>query len=220
MNKDFTRNKLIECPEPGILFTRDNAIWAYRALKAARENGQSVPEQDELCGELAGILFPDWATTDREKILARFAPPGPSPRPDNALSPRQVSDEIPGEDSTDDPDDPDPAFDPEAAALLPALGKLMNPARPEGALFYDRDQVAYVVRQVSPEDRQGTWGAVRVLTSFGRLRGWTLGSEHEIRHDQTFRPLGRWVVTGIRNYKTGWQAGEIPDRPLRQWVFK
>jgi hypothetical protein len=137
MNKDFTRNKLIECPEPGILFTRDNAIWAYRALKAARENGQSVPEQDELCGELAGILFPDWATTDREKILARFAPPGPSPRPDNALSPRQVSDEIPGEDSTDDPDDPDPAFDPEAAALLPALGKLMNPARPEGALFYD-----------------------------------------------------------------------------------
>jgi hypothetical protein len=54
----ITPNKLIECPEPGILFTRDNAMWAYHALKAARDSGQSIPEQDELCDELAGILFP------------------------------------------------------------------------------------------------------------------------------------------------------------------
>ncbi len=54
----FTPNKLIECPEPGILFTRDNAAWAYHALKAVRDSGKSIPEQDELCDELAGVLFP------------------------------------------------------------------------------------------------------------------------------------------------------------------
>ena len=52
------RNELIECPEPGILFTRDNAMWAYHALKAVQVSGQSIPEQDELCNELAAILFP------------------------------------------------------------------------------------------------------------------------------------------------------------------
>ena len=51
-------NKLIECPEPGILFTRANAAWAWYALKAARDSGQSIPEQDELCDELVGLLFP------------------------------------------------------------------------------------------------------------------------------------------------------------------
>lgn len=58
MSRGFTPNKLIECPEPGILFTRSNAAWAYHALKAVRDNGQSISEQDELCDELAGILFP------------------------------------------------------------------------------------------------------------------------------------------------------------------
>jgi hypothetical protein len=53
----FVPNKLIECPEPGILFTRANAMWAYHALKAVKDSGQSIPEQDELCGELASILF-------------------------------------------------------------------------------------------------------------------------------------------------------------------
>jgi hypothetical protein len=51
-------NKLIQCPEPGILFTRANARLAYYALKDAREAGLSIPEQDELCDELAAILFP------------------------------------------------------------------------------------------------------------------------------------------------------------------
>jgi hypothetical protein len=58
MTTTFTRNRLVECPEPGILFTRDNAAWAYHALKAARDAGTSVPEQDELCDELASLLFP------------------------------------------------------------------------------------------------------------------------------------------------------------------
>ncbi len=54
----YIRNKLVECPEPGILFTRDNAMWAYHALKGVKASGQSIPEQDELCNELRDILFP------------------------------------------------------------------------------------------------------------------------------------------------------------------
>jgi hypothetical protein len=52
------RNQLTEIPEPGILFTRDNAVWAYHALRILREDGKSVPEQDELCDELAAVLWP------------------------------------------------------------------------------------------------------------------------------------------------------------------
>ena len=55
-------NKLIECPEPGILFTRDNAMLAYHALRYAQRSGRSVPEQDDLCGELEAILFPGHQT--------------------------------------------------------------------------------------------------------------------------------------------------------------
>jgi len=51
-------NALVEVPEPGILFTRDNATWAYHALKAVRDAGQSIPEQDELLDELQRILWP------------------------------------------------------------------------------------------------------------------------------------------------------------------
>jgi len=59
---DRPRNQLVEVPEPGILFTRDNAAWAYHALKAVREAGRSIPEQDELCDELRRILFGEQAT--------------------------------------------------------------------------------------------------------------------------------------------------------------
>lgn len=120
--------------------------------------------------------------------------------------------EIPGESDASERDDWD-AANWDAAALLPT-GKTMNPARPEDATYYDKRQVAYIV--TGP----GRTGLIRVLTSFGELNGWTLDSEHEIRHDQTARDLGRYRVTGIRNYTTGQQAGEIPDRPVRHWVFK
>jgi hypothetical protein len=126
---------------------------------------------------------------------------------------------VPYEDSTIYDGGDDEPWDNSASSLLPT-GALMNPAHPEGAVYYDEHQVAYIVRQLSPGDPAGTHGPVRVLTSYGRLRGWTLDTEHAIRHDQSGRSLGLWLITGIRNHKTGWQAGEIPDRPLRQWVFK
>lgn len=201
MDRNFAPNKLIECPEPGILFTRSNAAWAYHALKAVRESGRSIPEQDELCDELAGILFPEAAVVPADRNV-----PAAISYPD-WMVPHE-------EDTLHDGDDDEP-WDDHAWSLLPT-GETMNPVRPQDATYYDRNQVAHIVTGVSSD----CFGVVRVLTSFGRLRGWNLHTIHAIRHDQSCRSLGRWRVTGIRNYKTGWRAGEIPDRPVRHWVFK
>lgn len=62
------RNKLIELPEPGILFTHDNARWAYHALKDIRARAISVPEQDELCDELRDILWPEEVSESDDNV--------------------------------------------------------------------------------------------------------------------------------------------------------
>lgn len=64
-------NRLTVIPEPGILLTRDNARFAYYALKAVREAGQSLPEQDELCDELAALLFPAPASPEPDSLPSR-----------------------------------------------------------------------------------------------------------------------------------------------------
>ena len=51
-------NEIVQCPEPGFLFTRDNALWSYYALKELQAAGKSIPEQDSLLAELRGALFP------------------------------------------------------------------------------------------------------------------------------------------------------------------
>lgn len=51
-------NRLAVVPEPGILFTRDNATLAYHALGMAHDSGQAIPEQEELYRELGALLFP------------------------------------------------------------------------------------------------------------------------------------------------------------------
>jgi hypothetical protein len=138
-----------------------------------------------------------------------------SPDEDESRDPGPL---IPGEVSGWRDGNDDEPFDYDASALLPT-GQLMNPAHPEGARYYDRGQVAYVVTGPAGSPLPG----VRVLTSFGVLVGWDLGSEHAIRHDQSCLPLGTWRVTGIRDYSAGAliaPLGTIPDRPLRHWVFK
>jgi hypothetical protein len=118
---------------------------------------------------------------------------------------------VPGEEYENDHDEDDE--DPDAESLLPT-NETMNPARPEDAVYFDRNQVAYVVAL------EGNPSVLRVLTSFGSLRGWDIGSVHTIRHDQTWHPLGTWRVAGIRNHRSGNVIGSIPSRPLRHWVFK
>jgi hypothetical protein len=54
----MARNELVTLPEPGILFTRDNAMWVYHALKFLQTQGKTIPEQDELLAELQEALWP------------------------------------------------------------------------------------------------------------------------------------------------------------------
>jgi hypothetical protein len=108
-------------------------------------------------------------------------------------------------------------------ALLPT-GATINPAAPQGAEYYDKDQVAYIVRKVGrstgavlPEAN-----ALRVLTSYGNLGGaWMVGTRHNAQHDQTGRDLGRFEVVGVVTFADPAAAtGEIPGRKVKHWVFK
>ena len=109
------------------------------------------------------------------------------------------------------------------AALLPT-GTFMNPSQPESAEYYDREQVAYIVKQIRESDGSLLPPGplkLRVLTSFGLLgEHWARGTTHFIEHDQTQRPLGQFEVIGIRDYKLGVRTGLVPDRKLPHWVFK
>jgi hypothetical protein len=154
------------------------------------------------------LFLTDIASVQRTYTL-RLSVLDPGPAGTAALSPDAADALVPGEADGDDGSDHPESRD--CASLLPT-GELMNPACPEEARYYDIDQVAYVVTNSA--------GQVRVLTSFGTLPGWDTGTGHAIRHDQTWYPLGTWRVTGISNYRTRLVLGEIPDRPLRHWVFK
>jgi hypothetical protein len=54
------RNKLIQVPGPGILFSADDAHWACNALTILVEAGKAIPEQVELRDELRDLLWPGW----------------------------------------------------------------------------------------------------------------------------------------------------------------
>jgi hypothetical protein len=105
-----------------------------------------------------------------------------------------------------------------SSALLPTQTR-MNPASPETADYYEKDQFAYVVEKLDWAGQPSK--TYRVLTSFGDLgEAWKIGTSHEIHHDQTFRNLGFFKVVGTHDYKTGTKAGEVPDKKLAHWVFK
>jgi hypothetical protein len=98
-------------------------------------------------------------------------------------------------------------------ALQPT-GTWMNVSTPETAEYYDRDQVAYVVRSTVGVN-------CRILTSFGALGdSWFVGTKHDIAHDQTNEYLGKFEVVGIVNFASGATVGEIPTRSWPHWVFK
>ncbi len=101
------------------------------------------------------------------------------------------------------------------ASVLPT-GESINPRYPQMATYYDVDQVAYVMFKTLDERTRPT----RVLTSFGALDGWTLGTEHDLFHDQTGAQLGRYRVVGVHHFGSGEKAGDVPDRKIKHSVFK
>lgn len=88
----------------------------------------------------------------------------------------------------------------------------MNPAHPETAEFYDRDQVAYVLKRES--------GRLLVATSFGPLDQLETGRAYGFHHDQSGRFIGNLLVVGTADFSTGETTGEVPDRAIRHFVFK
>jgi hypothetical protein len=97
--------------------------------------------------------------------------------------------------------------------VLPTKTK-MNPRDPSGAEFYDGDQVAYVMKRTDD-------GVYRLVTSFGRLKAWGVGTVHKLTHDQTGGKFGDFIVEGVANFKTPSQnRGEIPNKKLAHWVVK
>jgi hypothetical protein len=101
----------------------------------------------------------------------------------------------------------------EMAAILNTR-TAMNPRTPKGADYYDERQVAYVVRGYNGRN------ANKVITSFGRLTGWEVGTTHELVGDQSGRSLGTCVVEAIFTFATGEMEGYTDNRKLAHWVFK
>ncbi len=102
----------------------------------------------------------------------------------------------------------------EAPYILPT-GERMNPTRPETATYYDKKQVAFILRPIDGKR------ATRVFTSYGGLGvEWAIGTEHLCRHDQTRAILGEFVVVGVADYRTNTRVGDVPDRKLAHSVFK
>ena len=102
-----------------------------------------------------------------------------------------------------------------AVSVLPT-GESMNPRFPREASYFDEAQTAYVLFKLSDNRTRPT----RVVTSFGPLQGWTLGSEHELYHDQTNAYLGRYKVVGVHHFASNEHAGDVPDIKIKHCVVK
>lgn len=101
------------------------------------------------------------------------------------------------------------------SAVLPT-GETLNPRYPQGSPYYEKDLVVYVMFKTTDARTRPT----RVLTSWGPLAGWTLGTLHDLYHDQTGAQLGRYRVVGVKDFASGEQAGDVPDYKIKHSVFK
>lgn len=87
----------------------------------------------------------------------------------------------------------------------------MNPAHPEDNDFYEREQVAYVLRRDN--------GRLLVATSFGSLQ-LEVSKRYDFHHDQSRRFMGCLEVIGVKSFSTGEVLGDAPDQPVPHFVFK
>jgi hypothetical protein len=100
--------------------------------------------------------------------------------------------------------------------VLPT-GESLNPANPDvRATYYDQNTCVYVLFKVNESRTRPT----RVMTSFGGLKNVRIGTELELWQDQTQRHLGRYRVDGVKDFKTGEQAGNVPDIKIKHCVVK
>lgn len=100
-------------------------------------------------------------------------------------------------------------------AVLP-VGESMNPLNPAGATYFDKDQVAYVLFKTSDKRTRPT----RVVTSFGLVPGWKIGTELVLEHDQTQYYMGDYQIVGIHDFASGEWAGDVPNYKIKHAVLK
>jgi hypothetical protein len=100
-------------------------------------------------------------------------------------------------------------------AVLPT-GETLNPAAPQGAVYYDPTLVAYILWKREDNRSRPT----RVLTSSGLIAGWKLETVLELYHDQTGAQLGSYRIVGIVDFTTGEWAGNRIDFALKHSVLK
>jgi hypothetical protein len=102
--------------------------------------------------------------------------------------------------------------------ILPADAEL-NPARPEGATYYNERQQAMIMRQVGADEPTHVFTGFNAGKSLG-YPDWALGAIYDCLHDQTGEDLGEFEVVGRILFATGEREGIIPDAPLQHCVFK
>lgn len=97
----------------------------------------------------------------------------------------------------------------------------MRPLSPQDNEFYEKDQVAYVVRQTEG-------GGIKIITSFGHLgAGYEVGNIVRLIADQTGRRMGDHRVIGIIDFSTGiryrspyLESWKSVNKKLRHYVVK
>ncbi len=100
-------------------------------------------------------------------------------------------------------------------AVLPT-GESLNPHRPTTSAAPWYGQTVYVMWKTSDARTRPT----RVLSSSGPLPGWKLNAVFDLYHDQTGAQMGTYKVVGVKDFKSGEHAGDIPNIAIKHAVFK
>ena len=104
----------------------------------------------------------------------------------------------------------------DTVAALP-VGESINPANPDRSHYaFGAGQIAYVLWKTSEQRQRPT----RVLTSYGTIPGWTIGTEIHLHHGQTGAYMGQYKIVGVVDFDTMESAGDVPDMKIKWQVCK
>lgn len=111
------------------------------------------------------------------------------------------------------------------AAILPTDSSI-NLKKPDGNWLYDSwtengkkpagAGSALVMFKLNDNRTRPT----RVVMTAGSASHYKLGQEMHFAHDQTGAYMGGYKIVGIKDFTTGMELGEIPDRKIKMQVFK
>lgn len=104
----------------------------------------------------------------------------------------------------------------DSVAALP-VGESINPANPDRSHYaFGQGLVGYVLFKTSEQRSRPT----RVLTGYGTIPGWTVGTEIHLHHDQTGAYMGQYRIDGVVDFDTMETAGRVPDMKIKWQVLK